>query len=95
MSAPTPERIHALFVEAFNGRDVEALMDLYEERDAILAATAGQPVAGKAAVREADGKNLRLSGHVHQHEVRHERHVPGLFTGRSSPRISEATSEMF
>jgi uncharacterized protein (TIGR02246 family) len=52
MAATEPEQMHALFEEAFNAGDIEALMALYEP-DAALIPQPGAVVAGSAAVRES------------------------------------------
>ena len=51
MRAYSPTEIHALFQNAFNLRDVEALISLYE-RDAILV-VGGKQVTGRENIRAA------------------------------------------
>ena len=51
MSAHSPTEIHALFQNAFNVRDVEALISLYEP-DAILM-VGGKQVTGREKIRAA------------------------------------------
>ena len=50
MPAHKPEEVHALFIDAFNRGDVEALVALYEP-NAILV-TGGGTVTGHEAIRE-------------------------------------------
>ena len=52
MPAKTPEDVHRLFVDAFNGGDVETLIALYEP-EAMLCDTAGQTTVGLPAIRQA------------------------------------------
>lgn len=52
MGAKTPKELHELFVTAFNAKDMDALLDLYEE-DAVLVPAPGASVQGKAAIRES------------------------------------------
>ena len=52
MPATEPEQIHRLFEEAFNARDIDALMALYES-DAALIPQPGMVAEGSAAIRES------------------------------------------
>jgi uncharacterized protein (TIGR02246 family) len=53
MTVRNPQEIHAAFEKAFNAGDLDGLVALYE-KDAVLAAAPGQPVAaGRDAIREA------------------------------------------
>jgi len=52
MPATEPESMHALFEEAFNAGDLEALMALYES-DATLVPQPGAVAEGTAAIRES------------------------------------------
>lgn len=47
-----PERMHAVFAEAYNARKIEDLVALYEP-DAVLIPQPGQRVAGLSAIRES------------------------------------------
>ena len=51
MTARTPAGLHALFQEAFNRGDVDALVSLYE-REAILI-VGGEQVSGRENLRAA------------------------------------------
>jgi ketosteroid isomerase-like protein len=52
MPATEPDQMHALFEEAFNAGDIEALMALYEA-DAALIPQPGVTVEGSAAIRDS------------------------------------------
>lgn len=69
MPAHTPEAVHQLFTVAFNARDLEALVGLYEP-DAILMPQPGRTVSGHAAIREAFRGFLAIQG---QFELRHQK----------------------
>ena len=62
MPARQPNELHALFVEAFNRCDAEALADLYEP-DAVLMTRAGT-AAGREAICEAYRQMLKLGGRM-------------------------------
>ena len=62
MPAHKPEEIHALFLDAFNRGDVEALVALYEP-SAILV-TGGGNVIGHEAIREAYQRMLAGGAHM-------------------------------
>ena len=51
MPAFTPREIHFLFERAFNARDVEAILALYEPGAVLVAG--GKPVTGFAGIRDA------------------------------------------
>src|SRR5580704_8589032 len=51
MPAFTPREIHFLFERAFNARDVEAILALYEPGAVLVAG--GKPVTGVAGIRDA------------------------------------------
>jgi uncharacterized protein (TIGR02246 family) len=61
MPAYKPEDMHQLFVEAFNRKDEEALLALYET-NATLVPQPGQPVMGVEAIRAALQGFLALNG---------------------------------
>lgn len=69
MPAYTPEAVHQLFTVAFNARDLEALVALYEP-DATLMPQPGQTVSGHAAIREALEGFLAIRGRF---ELRHQK----------------------
>jgi uncharacterized protein (TIGR02246 family) len=57
MPASTPQEIHSLFERAFNTRDVEAILALYEPGAVLV--TGGKLVTGHDGIRDA--YNLSLS----------------------------------
>jgi uncharacterized protein (TIGR02246 family) len=59
--AATPKELHRLFVEAFNRRDVETLVDLYEP-DAAMVPKPHQLARGEEAIRRALEQLLSLKG---------------------------------
>lgn len=63
MPARTPDEVHELFRQAFNDRDLEALMALYEP-DAVLVAQPGQIASGTDQIREALAGFLALNGPI-------------------------------
>lgn len=62
MPATTAEEVHRLFVEAFNRRDVDALVDLYEDGAVFLAQPRAPLARGTAGIREAIGAFLGMNG---------------------------------
>jgi uncharacterized protein (TIGR02246 family) len=52
MDANEPADLHRLFADAFNARDLDALVALYEP-EAVLVPQAGQRAVGRDAIREA------------------------------------------
>lgn len=68
MSANAPEEIHALFLEAFNRGDVEALVALYEPNAVLV--TGNGPATGHEAIRNsyrhilAHGVGMELTTHT-------------------------------
>ena len=63
MGAKTPKELHELFAKGFNAKDLDALLDLYED-DAVLVAAPGAPVQGKAAIRESLEGFLAMGGTI-------------------------------
>ena len=63
MPAMTPVQVHESFERAFNDRDIDALMELYEP-DAVLIPQPGQTAAGHAQIREALNGFLALNGPI-------------------------------
>jgi ketosteroid isomerase-like protein len=63
MPVRTPEEMHPAFTAAFNARDLDALLMLYEE-GAALTPQPGVVVSGPAAIREALGGFLGLNGPI-------------------------------
>lgn len=53
MAARAPEELHALVEAAFNARDVDRLVDLYDEDATLIVPPAGARATGKQAIREA------------------------------------------
>lgn len=63
MSAQTPEQAHERFKQAFNDRDLDALVALYEP-DAVLVAQPGQIASGLDQIREALAGFLALNAPI-------------------------------
>jgi uncharacterized protein (TIGR02246 family) len=63
MPAQKPEQVDQLFEQAFNARDIDALMELYEP-DAVLVAQPGQPAVGTEQIRAALEGFLALNGPI-------------------------------
>ncbi len=63
MSVHTPEEMHPAFTTAFNARDLDALLELYET-EAALTPEPGVVVTGHTAIREALGGFLSLNGPI-------------------------------
>lgn len=63
MPAQTPEQLHEAFLAAFNARDLDALVALYEP-DAVLVAQPGQVASGHDQIREALAGFLALNGPI-------------------------------
>ena len=53
MSARTPEEVPQLWAETFSAGDLDALVALYEEHDAMLVPQPGEAVTGIEGIREA------------------------------------------
>ena len=62
MSAQTPSEIHALFLDAFNRGDVEALVALYEPGAVLV--ISGQSAVGHEAIRQAYQQLLQSRGQM-------------------------------
>jgi uncharacterized protein (TIGR02246 family) len=60
MPARNPSEVHAVFVDAFNRGDVEALVALYEPNAVLV--VSGQPVIGHEAIRQAYQRMLARQG---------------------------------
>lgn len=71
MPAYTPEAVHQLFALAFNARDLDALVALYEP-DATLVPQPGQTASGHAAIQEAFRGFLAIRGPF---ELRHQQTI--------------------
>jgi uncharacterized protein (TIGR02246 family) len=67
MPVDSPEEIHAVFEDAFNSGDADALLALYE-RDAVFEAEPGQLVSGTDAIREVLGVFLAFQGTLTMHK---------------------------
>ena len=63
MGAKTPKELHDLFAKGFNTKDVDGLLDLYED-DAVLVAAPGAPVQGKDAIRGSLEGFLAMGGTI-------------------------------
>jgi len=62
MPANTPAEVHAVFLDAFNRGDVEALVDLYEAHAVLV--TADGSATGHDAIRGAYRRLLARSGRM-------------------------------
>ena len=60
MSASTPEEVPRLWAETFSAGDLDALVALYEEEDAMLVPQPGEAVTGIDGIREALSAFLAL-----------------------------------
>jgi uncharacterized protein (TIGR02246 family) len=60
MSARTPEEVPRLWAETFSAGDLDALVALYEEHDAMFVPQPGEAVTGIDAIREALSAFLAL-----------------------------------
>lgn len=63
MAATTPDQVHALFEEAFNARDLDRLVALYEP-GASLVAQPGTIATGHDQIREALAGFLAVNGPI-------------------------------
>ena len=63
MPVQDPLQFHRAWEKAYNGRNVEALVELYEP-DATLFPQPGNPVTGQAAIREALAPFVALGGQI-------------------------------
>jgi uncharacterized protein (TIGR02246 family) len=61
VGAKTPAELHELFAKGFNEKNVDALLDLYED-DAVLVQSPGAPVQGKEAIRAGIEEFLAMGG---------------------------------
>ena len=62
MPAHTPVEIHTLFLQAFNRRDIEALVALYEPNAVLL--VDGNEVVGHESIRKAYERSLARRGRM-------------------------------
>ena len=60
MSARTPEEVPRLWAKTFSAGDLDALVALYEEHDAMLVPQPGEAVTGIDGIREALSAFLAL-----------------------------------
>lgn len=63
MPARRPDEVHALFADAFNRADLDALLALYTP-DAVLVTGPDSSARGHAAIREALAGYLALNGTI-------------------------------
>jgi uncharacterized protein (TIGR02246 family) len=63
MSVQNPRQLHQAWEKAFNGGDVDALVELYEP-EATVIPQPGSPVTGQAAIREVLGQLVALKGQI-------------------------------
>ena len=52
MGPESPRQAHERWAEIFGTGDINALLDLYEERAVLVPEPGAEPVAGKAAIRD-------------------------------------------
>jgi uncharacterized protein (TIGR02246 family) len=64
MSVQSPRQLHQAWEKAYNGGDVDALVELYEP-EATVIPQPGSPATGHAAIREALAQLLALKGQMH------------------------------
>jgi ketosteroid isomerase-like protein len=62
MPANSPQELHAIFVDAFNRADLDALVALYES--AAVLVTGGKITSGHAAIRQPYQRILSNGGHM-------------------------------
>ena len=60
MPACAPEELHALVEAGFNARDIDRLVELYDEDATLIVPPEGAPATGKPAIREAIRATLAL-----------------------------------
>jgi uncharacterized protein (TIGR02246 family) len=63
MSVQNPRQLHQAWEKAYNGGDIDALLDLYEP-EATVIPEPGSPVTGHAAIREAFAPLVALKGQM-------------------------------
>jgi uncharacterized protein (TIGR02246 family) len=63
MSVQNPRQLHQAWEKAYNGGDIDALVELYEP-EATVIPQPGSPVTGHAAIREALAQLLALRGQM-------------------------------
>jgi uncharacterized protein (TIGR02246 family) len=63
MSVQNPRQLHQAWEKAYNGGDIDALVELYEPHATIIPEP-GSPVTGQAAIREALAPFLALNGQI-------------------------------
>jgi uncharacterized protein (TIGR02246 family) len=60
MSARSPEETHELLAAAFNGGDLEAFLDVYDEHALLVVPPTGRRISGRAEIRAAMQETFRL-----------------------------------
>jgi uncharacterized protein (TIGR02246 family) len=63
MPVQDPRQLHQAWEKAYNGGDVDGLVELYEP-DATVFPQPGSPVTGRAAIRDALAPFVALGGHL-------------------------------
>jgi len=63
MSVQNPRQLNQAWEKAYNGGDLDALVELYEP-EATVIPEPGSPVTGQAAIREALAPLLALKGQI-------------------------------
>src|SRR3954469_14364248 len=62
MPVNKPDELDRMYADAFNKKDLNLLVSLYEEEAVHIVPLAHRPVKGKAAIREALEHSLRVRG---------------------------------
>ncbi len=70
MKAKTAKQVHELFVERFNAKNVDGIIELYEPNAVILPPNASEVVSGHAAIREVLEGILALDGKMNNEIVK-------------------------
>jgi uncharacterized protein (TIGR02246 family) len=86
MHMSRPEEIHSRFATAFNSRNVDAIMALYEPQ-ATLVPQPGQIVQGRDSIREALLQFLALKGTMEVKSI-FTLHGPGIALTRGKWKLS-------
>lgn len=63
-NAHSPEEINIRWGEAFNARDLDAMVDLYEPDAVLVPAPGAEPVSGHAAIKASLQGLLQLGGTI-------------------------------
>jgi uncharacterized protein (TIGR02246 family) len=83
MTARTPEQTHALLEAAFNSRDLEAFLEVYDDDATLLIPPDGAAAHGKAEIRAAIAPQFALTDPVARIEVLQKVQSDGLALTRA------------